>query len=77
MVVAGPHLIEQRRVHLDAQRFAGIFLDLNVDGEPSAAKLDIKQRLIGEHLVLDDIAGHFAVERHQFVVDDEPSASRR
>ena len=70
VVVAGAHLVEQRRVHLDAERLAGPLVDLDGELEPAAARRRARRSASSvEELPLDDVAGHVAVDRDDLVAD--------
>ena len=62
VVVAGAHLVEQRRLHLDAERLAGPLVDLDGELEPAAPEVEHRVGVVDEEPPLDDVAGHLAVD---------------
>ena len=72
VVVAGAHLIEERRVHLDAERLPRTLGDLDGQREPAAHDLELELGLVGEQLPLDHVARDLAVEDLDTVADQHP-----
>ncbi len=70
MVVAGANLVEQRGLHLDAERGAVCLLDLDQALEPGPLDLETHLGLVDQELVLDDVTRLFAVDRAQDVTDE-------
>ena len=67
VVVTRPHLVEQGRVDLDAQRVTMGFADLHREVQPAAPQLDGKVGLVHEQTPLDEVAGDLAVEGDNLV----------
>ena len=62
MVVTGSDLVEQSRVDLGAERFTGLFFDLERNLEPTTIDIQAEFTLVGKESIGDDVARHFAIE---------------
>ena len=71
VVVARAHLVEQRRVDLDAERLAGGLGHLDGELEPAAADVEHQVGLVGQQPPLDDVPGGLAVEADDLVADEQ------
>ena len=65
VVVAGAHPVEQRRVHLDAERLARALVDLDERLEATPPHLDRQVGLVDQRAPLEQVAGDVAVDRRR------------
>ena len=77
MVVARAHFVEQRRVHLDAERLVGRLLDLQVEHEPVTDDLEGDGLAVRQGAVLQDVAGLLALDRPELVAHGKASGGGR
>ncbi len=75
VVVAGSNLVEERRLHLDAERCAVGLLDLDDAFETCSLDVENDRGFVDQQLILDDVAGLLAVDRAQDVADEHPGLS--
>ncbi len=73
MVVAGANLIEQRRLHFDAEQLALGLLDVDLAGKAASIDLEADIGLVDQHPVLDDVSRDFAVDAQQHIACDHTS----
>jgi hypothetical protein len=71
VVVAGPDLVEQGGVDLDAQRLVALADHRDRNFEPAAPKFELEDGLVREKLILDDISGDLAAHGDDFVAGHE------
>jgi hypothetical protein len=69
VVVAGSHLVEERRLHVQAERLARSLVHLDRQLQPSSADLQRRVGVVDEEPPLDDVAGHLAVDGVHLVAD--------
>ncbi len=67
MVVTRLHAIEHRALQLDAERRALGLVDAHTAFEPAAPELELDERGVDVHLILDDVAHRFAVDARDLV----------
>ena len=77
VVVAGADLVEQRRVHLDAERLAVGLGHLDQQLEPAPVELERRVGLVDQQPVLDDVARRPPGDRHDEVTDEHAGARGR
>jgi len=77
MVVAGPDLVEDRGVHLDAERLTSGARHPGRHLEATTAQLEVDHRLVGQELVLDDISGDLATHGDDLVAGVEAGPGSR
>ena len=74
VVVAGAHLVEQRRLHLHAEGLARPLVDLHGELEPPA-EVEHRVGVVDEEPPLDDVAGHLTVDGVDLVAHLHPGAA--
>ena len=75
VVVAGLHLVEQRRVDFCPERFTGMFGDDNVETSVVALHRKLDRGVVGLDLPADDIARDFACDGEDLVTGLKPRPS--
>lgn len=73
MVVTGPDLVEQGRLHLDAESGTVGFADLDSAVDSAPVNLDLKLGTIDQYLVANDVAGLLAVDGYQDIANENAS----
>jgi len=71
VVVARPHPVEQRRVHLGAQRLPSPLEHLELQHHPVAPHVDAQLGLVHQLLILDDVCGGAAVHAKKLVASSQ------
>ena len=77
VVVAGAHLVEQRRLHLHPERLARPLVDLHGELEAPPPEVEHRVGVVDEEPPLDDVAGHLPVDGVDLVAHLHPGARGR
>jgi len=77
VVVAGAHLVEQGRVHLQPERLARRLGHLDRALQAPTGEVEHGVGVVDQEAPLDDVAGHLAVDGDHLVADLHPGTRRR